>query len=55
MTSDAIAAVSWGPDRIDLFRTDEARALWHRAFVDGAWGTEESLGGTLASGPAAAV
>ena len=46
-----LAAVSWGPDRIDLFWVDADRVLWHRAF-DGAWGEPESLGGTLASAPA---
>ena len=46
-----VAAVSWGPDRIDLFWVDADRVLWHRAF-DGRWGEPESLGGTLASAPA---
>jgi hypothetical protein len=46
-----LAAVSWGPDRIDLFWS-EASELWHRAFVRGSWGAPESLGGTLASPPA---
>ena len=43
-----VAAVSWGPDRIDLFWVDADRVLWHRAF-DGAWREAESLGGRLAS------
>ena len=30
-----VAAVSWGPDRIDLFWVDADRVLWHQAF-DGA-------------------
>ena len=46
-----VAAVSWGPDRIDLFWVDAGRVLWHRAF-DGRWGEPESLGGALASAPA---
>jgi hypothetical protein len=50
---EALAAVSWSPDRIDLFWVDAARALWHRAWRAGSWGGPESLGGTLASGPAA--
>ncbi len=50
---DAVASVSWGPGRIDLFWQDEQRALVHRAFSDGAWSEQESLGGTLASPPAA--
>ncbi len=49
----ATAAVSWGPDRIDLFTVDEARRLIHRVFVSGAWAEPESLDGTLASAPAA--
>ena len=47
------AAVSWGPDRIDLFTVDETRGLVHRFFVSGAWSEPTSLGGTLASAPAA--
>ena len=47
------AAVSWGPGRIDLFWVDDDSSLVHRAFQDGAWGTPESLGGTLISPPAA--
>ena len=50
---DAIAAVSWGEGRIDLFRVDADRALVHQAYRDGAWDAPESLGGTLASPPAA--
>ena len=46
-----IAAVSWGPDRIDLFWVEADRVLWHRAF-DGRWLEPESLGGSLASPPA---
>ena len=47
-----IAAASWGPGRIDLFWVDDDRALWHRAFAGEGWLEPESLGGTLASGPA---
>ena len=36
---DGVAAVSWGRDRIDLFWTDAARALWHRSF-DGGWAAQ---------------
>ncbi len=46
------AAVSWGHDRIDIFWADFDGALIHRSFADGAWTDPESLGGTLASGPA---
>ena len=34
---EATAAVSWGPDRIDLFWVDTAGALIHRASRGGAW------------------
>ena len=44
---------SWGPGRIDLFWVDDDSSLVHRVFQDGAWGTPESLGGTLISPPAA--
>ena len=50
--SRGTAAVSWGPDRIDLFWADFDGALLHQAFRDGAWAEAESLGGTLASAPA---
>jgi hypothetical protein len=50
---DAVASVSWGAGRIDLFWRDEGGALTHRAFVDDAWAAPESLGGTLSSPPVA--
>ncbi|HKF86237.1 MAG TPA: hypothetical protein VKB30_10665, partial [Candidatus Limnocylindrales bacterium] len=46
------AAVSWGGDRIDLFWRDDDDALWHSVFDGVAWSGAESLGGSLASGPA---
>ena len=46
------AAVSWGEGRIDLFWRDDDDVLWHRPFDTSAWGAAESLGGSLASGPA---
>ena len=50
---EGVAACSWGPGRLDVFWVDEARALWHRAWQDvTGWAEPESLGGTLASGPA---
>ena len=49
---DATAAVSWGEGRIDLFWVDSESALAHAAFFEEAWTAPESLGGTLASGPA---
>ena len=50
---ESTAAVSWGPDRIDLFWVDAAGALIHRASSGDAWDAPESLGGTPASAPAA--
>ena len=39
--------------RIDTFWVDAGRCLIHRAYVRGAWHEPESLGGALASAPAA--
>lgn len=47
-----LAAVSWGPERTDLFWVDGDRGLRHRALLDGRWHKPESLGGQLASAPA---
>jgi len=44
--------VSWGEGGIGRCWRDDADALWHRPFDGSAWGAAESLGGTLASGPA---
>ena len=49
---DGLTAVSWGSDRIDLFWLDAERAVWHRAWSGGRWQPAESLGGTVAFGPA---
>lgn len=46
-----VAAVSWGPGRIDQFWVDDG-TLWHRAFEGSTWSTPESLEGELVSGPA---
>lgn len=46
------AAVSWAARRIDLFWNDDADALWHRSFENGARRDPESLAGELASAPA---
>jgi len=51
--SEGCAAVSWGEGRIDLFWIDPDRSLAHRSFADEAWSDPESLGGSLASAPAA--
>ena len=49
----AVASVSWGEGRIDLFWADGGRELRHRTWTaDAGWLPEESLGGRLASGPA---
>ena len=45
------AAVSWGEGRIDRFWRD-GDELRHQSFDGTTWGVVESLGGTLASGPA---
>jgi hypothetical protein len=51
------AAVSWGPNRIDLFVRGTDNVLWHN-WYDGSWGIPpaarwEPLGGVLYSSPAA--
>jgi hypothetical protein len=46
-------AVSWGPDRIDVFVSGTDSACWHR-WYENAWNDWESLGGVLTSTPAAA-
>jgi hypothetical protein len=46
-----IAAVAWGPGRIDRFWV-AGEALWHQAFTEESWSEPESLGGSLASAPA---
>ena len=51
--ANGTAAVSWGPDRIDLFTVDAAHQLIHRVFVSGIWEEPQSLGGQLAFPPAA--
>ena len=45
-------AVSWGPDRIDLTIADD-RSLVYRSFDGRSWSEPKSLGGRLASAPAA--
>lgn len=52
-TRDGVTAVSWANGRIDTFWVTTDRSLIHRAFSDGAWREPESLGGVLASSPAA--
>ncbi|HPJ29786.1 MAG TPA: beta/gamma crystallin-related protein [Methanothrix sp.] len=56
--ASAPAAVSWGPNRIDVFVRGSDNALWHRYWDGKTWQPWESLGmppsGGLASAPAAA-
>jgi hypothetical protein len=47
------AAVSWGPNRIDVFICGTDSALWRKWWCNG-WSVWESLGGALTSGPAVA-
>ena len=46
-------AVSWGPNRIDVFAMGDDSALYHRWWDGSSWGGWESLGGVLESPPAA--
>jgi len=52
ITSDP-AAVSWGPDRIDIFARGQDNGLWHMSWNGSAWSAWQSLGGVLTSGPGA--
>ena len=44
-------AVSWGPNRLDVFAMGTDSALWHRWWDGQAWGGWESLGGTIIDDP----
>jgi serine protease AprX len=46
-------AVSWGPNRLDIFAKGTDNSLQHRAYDSGGWGAWESLGSVLTSPPAA--
>src|SRR5436305_14786376 len=48
-----VAAVSWGPGRIDRFWVGPDGDLLHAAFDGTAWGATESLGGNLLGTPGA--
>ncbi len=48
-------AVSWGPDRIDIFAIFKDGALWHRWWDGQIWNEWESLGGNYTGEPAAAA
>jgi serine/threonine protein kinase len=47
----APAALSWGPNRIDVFGRGSDGAIYHN-YWDGSWHTFESLGGNFLYGPA---
>ncbi len=47
----APAAVSWGPNRIDVFGRGSDGAIYHN-YWNGSWHTFESLGGNFLYGPA---
>ena len=44
-------AVSWAPNRLDVFAEGTDSALWHRWWDGSNWGGWESLGGVLTSPP----
>jgi hypothetical protein len=46
-------AVSWGPDRLDVFVRGADNALWQNSWATG-WTGWKTLGGALTSGPDAA-
>ncbi|MDD2481991.1 MAG: hypothetical protein PHF82_07680, partial [Lutispora sp.] len=51
MTS-APAAVSWGPNRIDVFGRGQNQSLWHKYWNGARWSDWEDLGGgTINSAP----
>ena len=52
LLTSAPVAVSWGPNRLDVFAMGSDNAVWHRAYDGAGWQAWESLGGTrrLASG-----
>ena len=52
ITPTGLTVASWAANRLDVFFTGSDSALWH-AFFDGSWHGWESMGGNLASGPAA--
>ena len=47
-----VAACSWGPGRIDLFRVADDGTLRHRTETAARWSAEEDFGGTCAHAPA---
>ena len=53
--SGAPAAVSWGPNRIDVFATATDGSLRHKWWDGRRWNGWENLGGSLTSAPTVAV
>lgn len=33
--SELVAAVSWGPDRLDIFAVGDGQEMWHKAWLAG--------------------
>lgn len=53
--TSAPAAVSWGPNRIDVFVRGQNNSLWHKWWDGSRWSEWEDLGGgVITSGPGAA-
>ena len=45
------AAVSWGPNHLDVFYEGGDHTLWHRKWDGSRWLPEEGLGGEMKSAP----
>jgi len=56
MLSISVAAVSWGPNRLDIFGLGTDNSMYHKWWDGSAWGPSqtgwEALGGTFVSPPA---
>jgi hypothetical protein len=50
--TDGLIAVSWGPNRIDIFWRSANNTLVHRSWNGDAWSADEDLGGNLTAAPA---
>jgi hypothetical protein len=48
------AAVSWGPDRIDVVATGTNDEVWHLPY-DSGWGDWDSIGGSVSAGTSPAI
>ena len=47
-------AVSWGPNRLDVFVRGTDHAVWHRSWDGTSWATWDSVGGIATTAPEAA-